>query len=252
MHEHCREDGSVEKCGKVFIARHGERADFVDKKWLAEAESPYDPPLTPNGLLQARELGLRLKGEGITHIYASPFHRTAQTAHQVADVLQLSVKIECGLAEALLARLFPQGLPRLQTPEQLKHSLPRIDETYRPAVNLDFPESYDDARRRCARIAHHLASMHPSDNILLVGHGLSVEYLAVALVPDQPCELHIPYCCLTECVRRPDGRWAYGVHMQHDFLSIKQEKTEADKQRELWVGGETTCTSNTPGPVTCA
>lgn len=57
---------------------------------------------------------------------------------------------------------------------------------------------------------------------------------ASALVTNQKCSLHIPYCCLTECIRGPDGEWMYGLHMDQEFLSSKQEKSDADKQREMW------------------
>jgi hypothetical protein len=57
---------------------------------------------------------------------------------------------------------------------------------------------------------------------------------ASALVTNQKCSLHIPYCCLTECIRGPKGEWTYGLHMDQEFLSNKQEKSDADKQREMW------------------
>ena len=57
---------------------------------------------------------------------------------------------------------------------------------------------------------------------------------ATALVTKQKCSLHIPYCCLTECIRDCDGEWTYGLHMDQEFLSNKQEKSDADKQREMW------------------
>ena len=68
--------------GKVFITRHGERADLADEHWLAQAEVSLgahllwltvvldscvcvqvadDPPLTQQGIQQAYELGLRLQ-----------------------------------------------------------------------------------------------------------------------------------------------------------------------------------------------
>lgn len=68
--------------GKVFITRHGERADLADEHWLAQAEVgpgaqfaladrsvqqpgcvqvADDPPLTQQGIQQAHELGLRLQ-----------------------------------------------------------------------------------------------------------------------------------------------------------------------------------------------
>ena len=42
-----------------------------------------------------------MQNENIRHIYASPFLRTVQTAHQVADVLSVPVRIEYGLSEGL-------------------------------------------------------------------------------------------------------------------------------------------------------
>ena len=42
------------------------------------------------------------QGEEISCIYASPFLRTMQTAHQVAEVLNLPVIVENGICEGLL------------------------------------------------------------------------------------------------------------------------------------------------------
>ena len=70
--------------GKIFITRHGERADLADEQWLAQADVSItethscasqrppnsqlslsqvvdDPPLTQQGLQQAHELGVRLQ-----------------------------------------------------------------------------------------------------------------------------------------------------------------------------------------------
>ncbi|HEY9706683.1 MAG TPA: histidine phosphatase family protein, partial [Oculatellaceae cyanobacterium] len=85
----------------VWIARHGNRLDFVNPEWFNTAERPYDPPLSEDGLIQAKQLGQRLVGEGIIHIFASPFLRTVQTANQVADALDLPIKLEFGLCEWL-------------------------------------------------------------------------------------------------------------------------------------------------------
>ena len=43
-----------------------------------------------------------VQGEEISCIYASPFLRTMQTAHQVAEVLNLPVIVENGICEGLL------------------------------------------------------------------------------------------------------------------------------------------------------
>jgi broad specificity phosphatase PhoE len=87
----------------VWIARHGSRLDFIDLNWFNEADRPYDPPLATEGEIQAQELGHKLKSAPIAHIFASPFLRTVQTAHIIADILNLPIKLEAGFSEWLSA-----------------------------------------------------------------------------------------------------------------------------------------------------
>ena len=110
--------------------------------------------------------------EQIQAIYASPFLRTLQTAHQVAAVLDLPVHVEAGICEGFLQRLFPSGPPRLQQPAALAQALPRV--TLEPPSLSElpaWPESYGQAKRRCSRTVTALAERHRGQNILLVGHG---------------------------------------------------------------------------------
>lgn len=67
---------------RVFIARHGERQDFVDASWREESAFPDDPPLTTWGESQARRMGEYIHSIGgrITGVYASPFSRCVRTA----------------------------------------------------------------------------------------------------------------------------------------------------------------------------
>jgi len=48
---------SAPKGTQVWILRHGERIDHVDKTWAATASKQYDPPLTKGGHIQARKAG---------------------------------------------------------------------------------------------------------------------------------------------------------------------------------------------------
>ena len=55
-------DGHSHPVGRsVWIARHGNRIDFVDKTWRDSAALPDDPHLSPDGAIQARQLARRLK-----------------------------------------------------------------------------------------------------------------------------------------------------------------------------------------------
>ena len=53
-----------------------------------------------------------LQDSGLKYIYCSPFLRTAQTAHQVARLIDVAVRVEHGLCEGLLERESCQVLKR--------------------------------------------------------------------------------------------------------------------------------------------
>ncbi|KAF5010908.1 hypothetical protein FDECE_2936 [Fusarium decemcellulare] len=46
----------------IFVVRHGNRLDAADKKWHLSSPTPYDPPLTYGGWLQARQVGNQISG----------------------------------------------------------------------------------------------------------------------------------------------------------------------------------------------
>ncbi len=69
---------------RVWIARHGNRLDFVNPDWFNTAPRRYDPPLSEDGFIQAKELANRLKLESLKHIFVSPFLRAIKTAYPVA------------------------------------------------------------------------------------------------------------------------------------------------------------------------
>ncbi|RBR21586.1 uncharacterized protein FIESC28_04854 [Fusarium coffeatum] len=93
----------------IFVVRHGNRLDAADKKWHLSSPTPYDPPLTYGGWLQARAVGNQIssileqaktdyesKSKDTKRrrrfkvvIHSSPFLRCAQT----------SIGISSGLAQ---------------------------------------------------------------------------------------------------------------------------------------------------------
>jgi broad specificity phosphatase PhoE len=44
----------------LFVVRHGNRYDVVDKEWHRTSPTPYDPPLSYGGWLQSKALGARI------------------------------------------------------------------------------------------------------------------------------------------------------------------------------------------------
>lgn len=71
----------------VFLVRHAERADD------GGMASQEDPPLSADGMERAEALSRMLEDAGITHVHASDYLRTRETAAPLAGVTGLTVSI---------------------------------------------------------------------------------------------------------------------------------------------------------------
>ncbi len=201
----------------VWIARHGNRLDFVHPEWFNTAERPYDPPLSDDGVVQAKQLGQRLKTENIAHIFASPFLRTVQTANQVAAALDLPIKIESGLSEWLNPDWMP-AMPEKLPIARLNEQFPRIDLSYTSRVVAQYPETSAQVLQRSGETAKLLAAEFPED-ILLVGHGASVMGTTMGLlnVTVEP-EVNAVLCCLVKLVHH-NQEWVMELNGDTSHLS---------------------------------
>ena len=204
----------------IWIARHGNRIDFVRPEWFNTAERPYDPHLSDDGEVQARELGARLQGEGITHIFASPFLRTVQTANYIAEAIDLPIKLEWGLCE-WLNREWMKKMPETLSPEALKTQFPRIDLSYRSLVQPQYPETDELCWQRTAKTAQRLVKRYSTD-LLWVGHGASVVGTASGLLGEYR-EINASLCCLVKLARQ-DTRWVMELDGDTSHLSRPQTK----------------------------
>ncbi|MFH7030915.1 MAG: histidine phosphatase family protein [Heteroscytonema crispum UTEX LB 1556] len=186
----------------VWIARHANRLDFVNPDWFLTAERRYDPPLSDDGFVQAKHLAKRLKEEKIAHIFASPFLRTVQTANEVAEKLDLPIKLETGLSEWLNPAWMTEEPQRLST-SALAELFPRIDISYTPRIAANYPETHEQVRARSAQTARCLVTEFSPQNILMVAHGASVLGAAMGLVGDiAKTEVKASLCSLVKVVRQ--------------------------------------------------
>ena len=203
----------------LWIARHGNRLDFVNPDWFNTAERPYDPPLSDDGVGQARELGQRLRGERIKHIFASPFLRTVQTANQIAQILDLPIKMEAGLSEWLNPEWMRTEPERLSV-EELQQRFPCIDSGYTSRVIPQYPETNEKVLERTAQTAR-LLTQEFAEDILLVGHGASVVGSTWGLIPGQP-EVNAALCCLVKLVRHEE-KWVMKLNGDTSHLSQTED-----------------------------
>jgi broad specificity phosphatase PhoE len=168
----------------IWIARHAERQDYADSNWYRNSDRPFDPPLSPRGVRQAKALAERLRKEEIHHIFASPFLRTVETAHAVAEALDLPVKLEPGLGEFLNRYSFP-ALPQTLSRSQLQERFSRVDLDYESPQSLQYPETWKQASGRMETAIRRLSEQF-SGHLLLVGHAASVQGLTEGLIPGKP------------------------------------------------------------------
>ena len=203
----------------VWVARHGNRLDFVNPEWFNTAQRPYDPPLSDDGVIQAQQLGQRLKSANIAHIFSSPFLRTVQTANQVAQALDLPIKLEAGLSEWLNPEWMKQK-PETLSPETLAKKYPRIDRRYRSRVVPQYPESNETVMGRTAQTVRQLVE-EISEDILLVGHGASVLGTTVGLVEGNPI-VNASLCCLVKLVRHSE-QWEMELNGDTSHLSQSEK-----------------------------
>ena len=199
----------------VWIARHGNRLDFVNPKWFDTALRRYDPPLSDDGFVQARELGQRLKSERIKHIFASPFLRTIQTANEIAQILDLPIKLEAGLGEWHNGEWMTES-PETHPQEFLQQKFPLIDWNYQSHLYPQYPETNEDVDRRTAATVRQLVSEY-SEDILIVGHGASVYGVTQGLVANLS-ESKVALCSLTK-VRGNGNNWNLEFYADTSHLS---------------------------------
>ncbi|GBF80000.1 histidine phosphatase family protein [Aphanothece sacrum] len=182
----------------VWIARHGNRLDFVNPEWFNTAKRRYDPPLSEDGIIQAKQLAKRLQFEKINHIFASPFLRTIQTAHQIAETLNLDIKLESGLGE-WHNREWMSEHPQIHPRELLELDYPRINWNYSSYLIPNYPETETRMMSRIGTTIKQLITNY-SEDILLVGHSVSVLAITQELIKGNPT-VNTSLCSLVKLVR---------------------------------------------------
>lgn len=208
---------------RIWIARHANRLDFVHPEWFNTADRPYDPPLSEDGFVQVQELADRLKSEGISRIFASPFLRTVQTAHGVAEVLNLPLRLHWGLGEWLNPEWMTH-MPEIRSLSELAAEFPQID----PEVPIEgvpgYPETEAQCFARAGQTIRTLVKRFPDEDLLLVGHGASVLGMAMGLVDGVTgADVNASLCALVKVVRNGD-RFIMELNGDTSHLSSRESQ----------------------------
>ncbi len=189
---------------RFYFIRHGQREDFENPAWRETAPRPYDTPLSQTGFRQAEDVGRFLKGAGVTVLYASPFLRALQTAHPVAEALDLPIRVEPSFCEWMNPVWFDEP-PALPDAREASLQFPRVDVDYRPIGQPVFPEM-DEQREVAARVRYALQEIvrrEPDQHVAIVAHGSPLAMSFGFLIPNVP-GLHMQVASITRVDRTGD------------------------------------------------
>jgi probable phosphoglycerate mutase len=144
---------------ELLLIRHG-----LPVRIENEDGSAADPPLSPEGRVQAQQLAAWLKQERIDGIYASPLRRAHETAMPLATATALEIELEPGVVE------FDPEAPTYIPLEELKAT---DYERWREMVQGGFYASVDIAafQRGVVATLEHIISRNSSRSIAVVCHG---------------------------------------------------------------------------------
>lgn len=205
----------------IWIVRHGARADFANGEWITWPERPDDPPLSPNGMLQAEELANFLSRQDIQHIFVSPYLRTLQTIWPTARALSLPIKVETGLSECLWKKT---AQPQFISQSEMRQHFPLVDEKYRSwHPDLAGPETEEISHQRGERVVQALVEQYDG-NLLLLGHGVTVLGAVRGLVGGAHT-LQTSFAAISRVEQHPDG-WKLVANGDTSHLS---EATNRDQ-----------------------
>ena len=208
----------------LWIARHANREDFANPDWAATADRPHDPGLSTDGTEQARQLGRRVDTLDIDRIVASPFLRTVQTAHRIAETTDDPVYLEPGLGEWANPDWFDHAPDPLSFAD-LAARYDRLTPDHTPCREPSFPESKHESLARLGATAQCLTDRYADETLLLIGHGITVLGVLHGLigsdVPDPGC----PLASLTQVVR-DDGEWSIRVRNDTSHLENGARATD--------------------------
>lgn len=188
----------------IWLLRHGNRHDFVHPEWFNSAPKRYDPPLSEDGMIQVQNLANKWQNADIKHIFASPFLRTIQTAHPIAENLHLKIKLEAGLGEWHNPEWMSEA-PEIHSREELEKDYPLIDWGYSSQIVPQYPENDSALHTRLVHLAQLLTQQY-STNLLLVAHSDTVAGIANALL-FTPQNFRIPVGSYLH-LQQQERRWA--------------------------------------------
>ena len=151
----------------LYIVRHGESEGNV----LGDIFG-VDPPLTQNGIQQARALSLVFDSITLHHVYSSRLKRTHKTAQIIADKKGLPISLHDGIRERFFGSL--EGKTGVYVKKHFQDAYEVILKAS-PNTQLDWKivddmESLREVLKRVLNFFDQITHTHKGKTILLASH----------------------------------------------------------------------------------
>jgi 2,3-bisphosphoglycerate-dependent phosphoglycerate mutase len=167
----------------LLLVRHGESQPARLDVPFPLRDGQADPPLDPQGHVEAERIADRLAAEEIAAIYVTPLRRTAQTAAPLARRLGLEPRIEPDLREVYLGE-WEGAVFRA-----------RVREGHPVAQQLFAEERWDvipgaettqSLRTRVGAGIRRIAAAHPDQRVVVFTHGGVIGTIAAMATGGRP------------------------------------------------------------------
>ena len=179
QHRFVSPEGSTD----ILLIRHGESAPANPDRPFPLVDGHGDPPLHPDGQIQARQVAERLKHEPIKAIYISNLQRTAQTADPLSKKLDLEPIEIADLREVHLG-VYEGGLYRKKVAEN--------DPTLRRAMRehrwdiIPGAETNETFETRLNLAVAQIVSENPNQLVAAFVHGAVIGQIVSSATHAQP------------------------------------------------------------------
>src|SRR5204862_6773564 len=165
--------------GRIFLVRHGATVLTAEERFAGAT----DVELSDEGREQVRRLAVRLSGEKITAVYASPLGRTVETAQILAEPHGLEVQTRDGLRE------ISHGRWEQMTRKEVEKAFPEEADAWEKDPYTFSPiggESGLAVTARALPVLMEIVRQHPAANVLVVSHKATIRLLLSSLLGFDP------------------------------------------------------------------
>jgi probable phosphoglycerate mutase len=192
---------------EIVLVRHGASAPVVpgvDHDVLADGRG--DPPLAPEGLVQADRVAARLGREPISAVFVTPMRRTMETAAPLVEITGLCRIVIPELAEVHLGEWEPvEHRIRVEAEDPIWR---RTLREQRWDVIPGAEPMTDLAARVRDGVGAIVAEVGPGRVGVAFLHGGVIGEICRQAVDSQPFSfIYADNCSMTRLLRRADGEW---------------------------------------------